>query len=397
MDEVWLGLTLISLGIWIGLICFRGQFWQADQRLDSLDSLDSKENHLQEWPAVCAVVPARNEAEVIAQTLRSLLNQNYPGQFTVILVDDQSSDGTAAIATQTAQALGKESQLKVISGEPLPPSWTGKLWALEQGIQSAQGLNPAPDYLLLTDADIHHDLTNLRRLVTKAETETLDLVSLMVLLRCQSFWEQFLIPSFVFFFQKLYPFRWVNNPQKATAAAAGGCILIRQTALNQIGGIQVVRQALIDDCALGQAVKSTGKGRIWLGLSPLVHSLRSYASLETIWEMVARTAYTQLSYSSWQLVGTVIAMSLIYLVPVLGAIGGALIGNWAVVTAGILTWLLMALAYLPTLRLYQISPLWAFSLPLIGGLYTLMTIDSARRHWRGQGGAWKGRVYSIPD
>lgn len=391
MDEVWLGLTLISLGIWIGLICFRGQFWQADQRLDT------EENHLPESPAVWAVVPARNEAGVIEESLRSLLGQNYSGSFTVILVDDQSSDGTAAIATQTAQNLGKDAQLKVIPGKPLPPGWTGKLWALEQGIQTAKGLNPVPDYLLLTDADIHHDPTNLQRLVTKAEIETLDLVSLMVLLRCQSFWEQFLIPSFVFFFQKLYPFRWVNNPQKATAAAAGGCILIRQAALNQIGGIQVVRQALIDDCALGQAVKSAGQGRIWLGLSPLVHSLRSYASLETIWEMVARTAYTQLHYSPWRLVGTVVAMILVYLVPALGTLEGVLTGNGLVVIAGGTGWLLMALAYLPTLRLYQISPLWAFSLPLIGSLYTLMTIDSARRHWRGQGGAWKGRVYSTPD
>jgi len=385
IDSIRLGPAILALMIWIGLLSLRGQFWRADQRLPLA------ENDLQAWPHICAVVPARNEADVIAQSLRSLLSQTYPGSLTVILVDDQSTDGTAAVAEQTATALGKQPQLQIISSEPLPPGWTGKLWALEQGTRAAQELEP--DYLLLTDADIEHDAGNLRRLVTKAEAEDLDLVSLMVLLRCQSIWERFLIPSFVFFFQKLYPFRWVNDPQKATAAAAGGCILLRPSALARIGGIQHLRQALIDDCALGQAVKSSGSGRIWLGLSDSVHSLRAYPTLGSIWRMVARTAFTQLAYSPLLLVGTVVAMTVIYLVPALGVMVGILRGNWPLAITGGLGWLLMALAYWPTLRLYRVSPLWAFSLPAIALLYTLMTLDSARRHWQGQGGAWKGRVY----
>jgi len=385
IDSIGLGLAVLALIIWIGLLSLRGQFWRADQRLCPAAA------DLQVWPRVCAVVPARNEAEVIAQSLRSLLNQDYPGPLTVILVDDQSTDGTADVAERTAAALGK-SQLQILAAEPLPPGWTGKLWALEQGTRSAEALEP--DYLLLTDADIEHDAASLRRLVIKAEAEDLDLVSLMVLLRCQSFWERFLIPSFVFFFQKLYPFRWVNNPQKATAAAAGGCILLRPAALARIGGIQHLRQALIDDCTLGQAVKSTGSGRIWLGLSDTVHSLRAYPTLGSIWQMVARTAFTQLAYSPLLLLATVVAMTVIYGVPALGTLVGILRSNWPLAIAGGLGWLLMALAYWPTLRLYRLSPLWAFSLPAIALLYTLMTLDSARRHWQGQGGAWKGRVYS---
>jgi hopene-associated glycosyltransferase HpnB len=306
---------------------------------------------------------------------------------------------------------------------------------LEQGIRHAQQLTPPPDYFVLTDADIEHDSTNLRRLVAKAEQGNLDLVSVMVRLRCENFWEHLLIPAFVFFFQKLYPFRWVNNPTNSTAAAAGGCILIRREALNRIGGIEVVRQALIDDCTLAQAVKSSGQleqgrggagergsrgereqierppiltlsaslplspsssgeGRIWLGLSSLTHSLRPYPSLATVWEMVARTAYTQLNYSPILLLGTLSGMFLVYLVPPLGVIVGGLTGNWLVAIAGLLAWLLMAWAYLPTLRFYQCSPLLAFCLPGVAFLYTLMTLDSAVRHWQGRGGAWKGRVYS---
>lgn len=384
---VWLSVA-VSLGIWIPLLCFRGQFWQADQRLE-VEVPD-----LEEWPSVCAVVPARNEAGLLPATLRSLLLQDYPGPFKVILVDDQSTDGTAQVAQQIAQNLNKNSQLEICSTTPLPPGWSGKLWAVEQGIQQAR--HPRSEYLLLTDADIEHDPLNLRQLVAKAKQENLDLVSLMVLLRCQSFWEQVLIPAFVFFFQKLYPFRWVNDPNKSTAAAAGGCLLIREAALTQAGGIQVVRQALIDDCALAQAIKSSGQGRIWLGLSASTRSLRPYPTLKTIWEMVARTAFTQLNYSPLLLLGTILGMGLIYGVPPIMTILGELTGTWPVAIAGLAGWLLMAGAYLPTLRLYRCSPLLAFGLPAIALLYTLMTLDSALRHWRGQGGAWKGRVYATP-
>ncbi len=387
--HVGLGLTVISLVIWVILLCWRGQFWRCDQRLDAQTMVQAV------WPSVCAIVPARNEASVLPVTLRSLLTQDYPGNFTVILVDDQSTDGTASVA----EKLGVQTQnLISVEGEPLPPSWTGKLWALEQGIRQAKMLEPPPNYFLLTDADIEHDTLNLRQLVAKAQNENLDLVSLMVLLRCQSFWEQLLIPAFVFFFQKLYPFRWVNDPKNATAAAAGGCLLIRREALDSVGGIQVVRGALIDDCSLAHAVKSSsqpeGKGRIWLGLSPSTRSLRPYPSLTSIWELVARTAFTQLNYSPWLLLGTVIAMTLIYIVPAVGAIVGILTGNWLVAIVSLSSWVLMACAYLPTIQLYQCSLLLAFCLPAIALFYTLMTIDSALRHWQGRGGAWKGRVYS---
>lgn len=411
IGEIGLGLTFLSLVIWIGLLCFWGQFWRADQRLEDLET-SGKLTVTATHPSVYAVVPARNEADLLPVTLRSLLTQDYLGSFQVILVDDRSTDGTATVAQQVAQDLNKSSQLVIISGTPLPPGWTGKLWAMEQGIRHAQNFTPPPDYLLLTDADIEHDSVNLQRLIAKAKQDNLDLVSLMVQLRCQDFWEQFLIPAFIFFFQKLYPFRWVNDSTKATAAAAGGCILICNQALHRIGGIQVVRQALIDDCALAQAVKletkdkenkgeslitnsqSSVKGRIWLGLTSSTRSLRSYPSLASVWEMVARTAYTQLNYSPLLLLGTLCGMTLVYLVPPVAAIVGGLTGNGLVAIAGLFTWLLMALAYLPTIQLYRCSPLFAFSLPAIAFLYTLMTLDSALRHWQGRGGAWKGRVYT---
>lgn len=393
MNAVELAITVLSLAIWVILLGLRGQFWRADQREDVQVS------DISIWPSVCAVVPARNEADLLPVTLRSLLMQDYPGSFTVLLIDDHSTDGTAKVAESVAQALDKSWQLNILSGELLPTGWTGKLWAMEQGTRYAQKLTPPPDYFLLTDADIEHDASNLRKLIAKAEQQKLDLVSLMVLLRCNSFWEQLLIPAFVFFFQKLYPFRWVNNPLNSTAAAAGGCILITRETLTRIGGFQEVRQALIDDCALAEAVKSTkgykqdGKGGIWLGLSRLTRSLRPYPSLSSIWDMVARTAFTQLNYSPWLLLGTLIGMTLIYLVPPIGAILGGLTGNWLIMSLSLGIWLLMAIAYLPTLRLYGCSPLLAFCLPAIALLYTLMTLDSGLRHWQKRGGAWKGRVY----
>ncbi|MHC5737741.1 glycosyltransferase [Nostoc sp.] len=420
MDVIVLGLMLLSLTIWLGLLCFWGQFWRTDQQLEVT------ETQLKSLPVVCVVVPARNEAELIPTSLRSLLLQDYPGSFNVFLVDDRSTDRTANFAEGVAHAVGKPQQLHIISGESLPSGWSGKLWAVEQGIKSAS--NFAPDYFLLTDADIEHDSSNLRRLVAKAVQEDLDLVSVMVRLRCKSFWEKLLIPAFVFFFQKLYPFHWVNNPNNPTAAAAGGSILIAREALERIGGIQVIRQALIDDCALAQAVKrGTGgwglgtrdwglgareefsqspvpnpqypipsQGRIWLGLSSLTRSLRPYDSLATIWDMVARTAYTQLNYSPLLLLGTLLGMPLIYLAPPVCMILGAVWSNWAIALTGLFGWLLMTFAYYPTIRFYKCSVWFAFSLPAIAFLYTLMTLDSALRHWQGRGGAWKGRVYPNP-
>jgi hopene-associated glycosyltransferase HpnB len=371
--------------IWVGLLLFWGQFWRADQRLE----VGENPSH-PHWPTVAVV--ARNEAELIGAAVRSHLTQSYSGNLSVVLVDDQSEDGTGAIATQTAQLLNQSERLTVLSGKPLPPGWTGKLWAMEQGFRHLQQQPSPPDIVLFTDADIEHPANSLQQLVAKAEAESLDLVSLMVHLRCESFWENLLIPAFVFFFQMLYPFRWVNNPRKKTAAAAGGCALIRFGALKRIGGLESICGALIDDCALGMAVKAGGP--IWLGLSNTVRSLRPYDSLESIWNMVARSAYTQLSYSPWLLVGTVIGMTLIYLAPPVGFVVGMGLQGFVIALTGLTGWLLMSLAYWPTLRLYGGNPLLALSLPLIATFYTLMTIDSARRYWVGQGGAWKGRVYS---
>ena len=398
-NQIGLWLTLLSLFLWIGLLGWRGQFWRSDQKLESCPlALGLAGDSTAGYPSICAVIPARNEADLLPTTLRSLLDQDYPGKLSIILVDDHSTDDTAAIAQNLA---GQDSgrSLEVVSGEPLPLGWTGKLWAIDRGIRQAQTLDPPPDYFLLTDADIAHDRGNLSSLVAKAQRDRCDLVSLMVQLRCQSLWEHLLVPAFVFFFQKLYPFRWVNDPTRSTAATAGGCILIHRSALNRIGGIQSVRQALIDDCALAERIKSTASAlegkKIWLGLSETTQSLRPYPSLASLWNMVARTAFTQLDYSAWLLLGTVIGMMLIYIVPPIGMILGALTQNWAMAVAGAIGWMMMAWSYLPTLRLYRSSPALALSLPMIACLYTLMTVESALRHWQGRGGAWKGRVYPV--
>ncbi|MBW4485542.1 MAG: glycosyltransferase [Tildeniella torsiva UHER 1998/13D] len=382
-----LSLTSLALLIWIGLLLFWGQFWRADQRLESgnLVLLDT-------WPTVAVVIPARNEAELIGVAVRSHLTQTYPGDLSVVLVDDQSTDGTAVVAREAATAIDQGDRLTVLSGTALPAGWAGKLWAMEQGFRYLASQPTPPDYVLFTDADIEHSAASLQQLVTKAEGDGLDLVSLMVQLRCESAWEKLLIPAFIFFFQLLYPFPWVNNPQKQTAAAAGGCALIRFSALQRINGLQAIRQALIDDCALGAAVKANGP--IWLGLSTIIHSLRPYPNLHSIWTMITRSAYTQLNYSPWLLVGTVLGMLLVYLAAPLGAVLGLIWGDPALALTGLAGWLLMALAYWPTLRLYGGHPGLALALPIIALLYTLMTLDSARQHWAGQGGAWKGRVYS---
>ncbi|WP_119260224.1 glycosyltransferase [cyanobacterium endosymbiont of Rhopalodia gibberula] len=389
-------ITTISLIIWLYLLLFRGKFWLSDQRIDP------KEISLTTYPSVCAVIPARNEADVLPVSLRSLLNQDYLGDFKVILVDDQSDDGTAEIAYKLATTFRKTDQLTVISGQPLSSGWSGKLWAMEQGIKYIKEQNLHPDYILFTDADIEHHQTNLRELVGKSQQENLALTSLMVQLRCQSIWEQFLIPAFIFFFEKLYPFLWVNDPHHKMAAAAGGCILIRQDILEQVGGLEIVRQALIDDCSLAAAVKSKLQDisdnppqGIWLGLSEKTCSLRPYDSLQTIWDMVARTAYTQLNHSLLFLIGTVVGLTLIYIVPPVSLIWGLTVGNRLITGLGGITWLLMSISYLPTLRLYKTSLLWSISLPAISFFYLLMTIDSALRHLRGKGGRWKGRVYSV--
>ena len=374
----------LSVLSWIVLLLFRGAFWRADQRLQATWPQRAV------WPAVVAVIPARDEASTIGVAVHSLLNQDYPGDLSVIVVDDGSRDGTAAAARAA-----NDDRLTVIAGEPLAEGWTGKLWAVDQGLREAQRKASDAAFVLFTDADIVHHPNTLRRLVAKAEDENLDLVSLMVRLRCISAWERLLIPAFVFFFQKLFPFRWVNAADRSEAAAAGGCMLVRRSALERIDGIASIRDRLIDDCALAGRIKPGGP--IWLGLGEDSHSLRRYDSLADVWEMVARTAYTQLNYFPQALVGTLIGMAVIYLAPVGTSVFGALSGDMPAFYAGLAAWLIMGNAYEPTLRLYG-QPQWAaLSLPIAGFLYTLMTLDSARRHWLGRGGAWKGRTYGPPD
>lgn len=371
-------LAVAALAVWIGLALFRGGFWRADQRLPEAAGASA-------WPAVVAVIPARNEVASIARTVASLKAQDYPGHLTVIVVDDNSDDGTG----DAARAAGAD---VVLAGKPLPDAWSGKLWAVMQGVAEVTEVAPGAEFLLLTDADIAHDPGNLKRLVAKAMDGNLDLVSLMVRLNCETAWERLLIPAFVFFFQKLFPFRWVNDPSKATAAAAGGCMLVRRRALEAAGGIAAIRGHLIDDCALARLLKRNGG--IWLGLTKATVSLRRYGRLGEIWSMVARTAYEQLGHSPLNLVGTVAGMVLLYLAPPGAFAAGLVTGQAAAALAGGAGWSLMAALFAPTLRLYG-RPAWeGLLLPVAGLLYTLMTVDSARRHYLGRGGGWKGRAYS---
>ncbi len=383
---IWLVIGTASLFAWLYLISLHGGFWRADQRLED------QEPAVETWPGVVAVVPARNEADVIERSIGSLLAQDYPGPFAVVLVDDHSDDSTAEKATALAEIHSQGSRLTVGQATTLPPGWTGKMWAVRTGVEAATRLAPLAEYLLLTDADVVHSTGNLRRLVAKAQTERLDLVSLMVKLHCQSVWERLLIPAFVYFFQKLYPLPRVNDPTAPTAGAAGGCMLVRREALEHAGRIEAIHAEVIDDCALGRRLKQ--RGSIWLGLTESEHSIRPYLGLGDIWTMVARIAYTQLNHSLPLLVGTVVGLALVYLTPPLLALGWSLHGNKLAALVGVAAWLLMARTFLPTLRLYRRSPALAFTLPVAGLLYLAMTLDSALRHWRGQGGSWKGRTAS---
>ena len=368
----------LALGAWIYLLGFRGMFWRVRER-DDHPSPDP-----QSWPSVVAVVPARDEAELIVQSLGSLLAQDYPGDFRIFLVDDQSTDNTAALA----QGLNSNGRLTVLRGTARPPGWTGKLWALKQGIVHA-GEEHFPDCFWFTDADITHTKDNLRRLVARAEHNDLVMVSLMAKLRCDSFAERFLIPAFVFFFQMLFPFSWVNRRDNPVAAAAGGCMLLSRDAFEKAGGIDSVRREIIDDCALARRMKA--QGPIWLGLTRRAVSLRRYEHLRDIRQMVARSAYAQLRYSPALLAGTIAGMTTLYVAPVLIASFGV---GAARVEAG-LCWLCMALAFQPILAFYRRLPLWGLALPLIGLFYAGFTVHSAIQHGRGLGGMWKGRAQAM--
>jgi hopene-associated glycosyltransferase HpnB len=360
----------LSLLIWLYLLLAHGRFWQSGPELVPARPVAS--------PAVTVVVPARDEAPLIGQTLRSLLAQDYAGPLRIVLVDDASSDGTAAIARAC-----NDERLMVLDGRSRPPGWSGKLWAVAQGLAEAD----AAGLILLTDADIIHDPRHVAALVAQAERLDLDLVSEMVTLACDTPAEYALVPAFVFFFQLLYPFAWVNDPLRATAAAAGGTILIRQRALQRIGGVASVRGALIDDVALAAAVKRGG--RIWLGHSRLARSVRAYPSAADIWRMVSRTAYVQLHFSPLLLVGTVLAMTLTFLLPPFAALLGHGSARWF----GWLAWGAMAATYQPSLHRFHRSVLWAPCLPAVAAFYLAATLGAAVNHHIGRGVAWKGRAY----
>ncbi|MFE6360740.1 glycosyltransferase [Streptomyces sp. NPDC057806] len=377
---VWIAVA--SLAAWLWLLLCQGFFWRTDVRLP-----DRREPRA--WPSVGVVVPARDEAAVLPDSLPSLLAQDYPGRAEIFLVDDGSSDGTGLLARELADRHGGLPLTVDSPGEP-PAAWTGKLWAVRHGIGLARAREPR--YLLLTDADIAHAPDSLRQLVAAAETGGFDAVSQMARLRVHSPWERMIVPAFVYFFAQLYPFRRIAAPGTRTAAAAGGCVLLRTDAAERARIPEAIRHAVIDDVALARAVKGSG-GRIWLGLADAVDSVRPYPRLHDLWRMVSRSAYAQLRHNPLLLVGTVAGLALVYLVPPVALVAG----DTATATAGGLAWLVMTGTYVPMLRYYR-QPLWlAPLLPVTAFLYLLMTVDSAVQHYRGRGAAWKGRTYARPD
>lgn len=380
---IWIAAT--SFLAWLYLCFCHGRFWLGSERLadDGADPLA--------WPDVVAVVPARDEADVVARAVGSLLRQEYPGRFRVILVDDESRDDTAANARGVADPLAR---LTVCSTPPRPSGWVGKMWAVHTGVEEARRVCSDATYLLLTDADVEHSPRNLVRLVRHAESRGFALTSLMVKLDASRGWSRLLIPAFVYFFAQLYPFPRVNDPEARTAGAAGGCMLVRRDALDRIGGIETLRGEVIDDCALGRAMK-TKAGPIWLGLTTTEHSIRPYEGLGEVWAMVARSAYTQLGYRPLFALGTVLGLGLLFVVPLLAALGGPAAGDWTVGLLGWAAWGVMAATFLPTVHLYRqgaVASLWSWALPLAGILYGAMTLDSVWRHHTGRGAEWKGRV-----
>jgi hopene-associated glycosyltransferase HpnB len=402
----------VSVAAWIWLLTANGGFWRVRGLTLAYDE-DAQQN-----ARIVAVIPARNEAETIARVVSSLFAQQWAGELHIVLVDDNSTDGTAEAARgacnphisaeqrganvghPTAQISGPHiptsancgqkwgmRSLTIVQGQPLPAGWSGKMWAVHQGVEEA--LKLAPDYLLFTDADIVHAPTSVASLVAKSESG-FDLVSLMVRLHCRSFAERLLIPAFVFFFFMLYPPRWISDSRRKTAGAAGGCILIRPQALARAGGIAAIRSEIIDDCALAREVKRSG-GRVWLGLADETASVRPYDTFGEIGRMIARTAFNQLGHSALMLVGALVGLTLVYLLPI------ALVyaQPFAARVLGALAWLLMALCFSQTVRFYRMSPIWALALPVSAAFYMGATLLSAINYWSGRGGQWKGRAQDV--
>src|SRR5579864_2630701 len=367
----------VSAAIWIYMLLARGRFW--------LISSDPKVARRPHNRSVAVIVPARDEASFIGPSISSLLQQNYGGPVHVFLVDDGSRDGTSSIARQSAEALGRSSRLTIITGQPLPAGWLGKLWAVQQGIEAAHTLQP--EFFLLTDADIVHSPETISTLASVADNGGYDLASFMVRLHCRRDVEKLLIPAFVFFFFMLYPPAWIADEGRKTAGAAGGCILIRPEALMNAGGIESIRDKIIDDCALARAVKQSG-GRVWLGATASTVSIRPYRSAFDIGRMISRTAFNQLDHSAFMLLITIVGLTLTYLVP-LALLFSAHVG---LVALGAFIWCAMSVAYVPTIMLYRLNPLWALTLPIAAVFYLGATVHSAIRYCLGRGGEWKGRV-----
>jgi hopene-associated glycosyltransferase HpnB len=378
-------LGALVLAIWVYLVFARGNFWWLR---DFNDDIAAHEDLLR-WPHVVAIVPARNEAETIRRAVASLVRQTYQGEFSIIIVDDHSQDGTDECARHAAIEAGAAERVQIRNATPLPSGWTGKLWALNEGV--TQAAETAAEFYWFTDADIEHGPDTLRRLISRAEKDQLDLNSLMVLLQARTFPERLLVPPFLYFFLKLYPPGWIAERKSRAAGAAGGCMLLRREALERIGGIAAIRSEVIDDCAVARAVKRSG-GRIWMGITRSSVSLRSYATFGEIRDLIARTAFTQLRYSVLLLLGTVMGMFLTYVVP----IALAFAPGKAAAAAGIAAWVLMTVSFIPTLWHFRISRYWAVLLPVAALFYIYATGISAARYWAGRGGQWKGRAQAQP-
>ena len=370
--------AIICVAIWAYLLCARGMYWRAGvhdaTRIAGVPGV---------WPTVAVVIPARNESECIALSVQSLLRQDYRGPFTVVVVDDDSDDSTGAVATVAAAG---DRRLSVIRTTGPAAGWTGKLWAVSQGIAAAEASHP--EYLLLTDADIEHAPDTLSCLVSQPIAGRFVLTSLMAKLRCVNLAEKIHVPAFIYFFQMLYPFAWVARADSSTAAAAGGCMLVRADALASVGGIASIRGALIDDCSLGAKLKTVGP--IWLGLTNRVQSIRPYPTFADVARIVTRSAYSQLRYSLLALTATTLGMAITFVAPLMLALFASGLPRYL----GLLAWAAMSLSFVPTLLYYRLSPIWSAALPGIALLYISYTLQSAYQHFRRRGGQWKGRVHA---
>jgi len=373
------GAALLSLLIWLYLLLARGAFWRVGAVAPAAAIGRASQS------SVAVIVPARNEAAVVGESVRSLLSQTGAHGVHLFLVDDGSTDTTAQIARAAAVHAGKPEALTIISGAELPQGWSGKVWAMEQGLERAQV--HAPDFYLFTDADVVHAPDSIATLITIAGNGPYDLVSFMVKLHCGSFAEKLLVPAFVFFFFMLYPPKWIADGRRKMAGAAGGCILLRRESLERASGLAPIRGEIIDDCALAARIKAAG-GRLWLGLSAGARSVRPYEGFAGIGRMISRTAFNQLGHSSLMLVVSLVGLALVYLAPPLFLFSNSLISRFC----GAAACIAMVAAYLPTVRFYRLTPFWALTLPAAALFYIGATFHSAYRFWAGQGGEWKGRV-----